>query len=258
VDATSLWDGVRRGHPHLEADACSLLVELLTGAALMQSRSLLTERIQLLVRSSGKAKAIVADSWPDGSLRGILDISSATNNAPWLQHPGNFQVIRSNQGGAPYIGNLELVDGSVSAQVEHYLQQSEQIQASTTLWCDPYTGEAGGLVVEPLPNCTPERLKRLLDALGGLEVTHLWERNPDFLVRWINQGEGAEILSSLNLEYRCRCSKQSLVDTLSAMLNEQVEEIFAGKTFVEVCCEYCGQHYAIAREEIIAFEHRAL
>ena len=35
-------------------------------------------------------------------------------------------------------------------QVEIYLHESEQVQASLTLWCDPSTGHAGGLLVEPL------------------------------------------------------------------------------------------------------------
>ena len=46
----------------------------------------------------------------------------------------------------------------------------------------------------PLPDCPPERLATLVAALEGLEVVPLWERTPDFLGLWINQGAGAEIL----------------------------------------------------------------
>ena len=177
LDATPLWGGVRRGMPHLGPDACAPLVELLSGAALVQSRTLLTERVQLVLRSSGRAKAIVADAWPDGGLRGILDINDDVGDvgdtggadgkgaAPWVAPPGNFQVMRSNPKGSPYIGTLELTDGPISAQVEHYLQQSEQVQACVVLWCDAATGHAGGLLVEPLPFCPPDRLRLMLAAL---------------------------------------------------------------------------------------------
>jgi molecular chaperone Hsp33 len=250
MNASPLWDGARRGHPHLEAGACAMLVELLAAAALLQSRSLLAERMQLVLRSAGRAKAIVADSWPDGSIRGILDLNAESDGGPWIAFPGNFQVMRSNQNGPPYIGNIELIDGPISAQIEHYLQQSEQIQACAAIWCDPFSGEAGGLIVEPLPNCPAERLKRMLAALDGLEVSQPWERTPEFIVGWINQGEGAEILSSLDLEYRCRCSKQSLVDTLGAMPLDQRLEIFDGKNTIEPRCEYCGKPYPISLEEL--------
>lgn len=294
MDARSLWDGVRRGHPHLCPEACALLVELLTAAALLQSRSLLAERLQLVLRSSGRARSIVADSWPDGSLRGILDtmpvpgsklrvarqktspatdqrlalpaLEAGTENGIssevagiagdadisaglWIAPPGNFQVMRSNPGGPPYIGNLELIDGPISAQTEHYLQQSEQVQACVALWCDPDTGDACGLIVEPLPGCPPKRIKAMLDALDGLEVTQAWERTPEFLAEWINQGGRPEILSSLALEYRCRCSRQSLIDTLGAMPKQELEEIFSGGP-AEVCCDYCGHSYSIALQEL--------
>jgi molecular chaperone Hsp33 len=225
-------------------------VELLAGAALMQSRSLLTERIQLLVRSSGRAGSIVADSWPDGRLRGILDIKPESGGAPWIAPPGIFQVMRSNPGGPPYIGNLELVDGPIGAQLELYLHRSEQLRACVAIWCDPSSGEAGGLIVEPLPDCPQERLKQMLAALDGLEVTQPWERTPDFLVKWMNQGEGAAILSSLELEYRCRCSRVSLADTLRAMPPEQRRDLFSGTDQIDVHCEYCGARYSLAPEDL--------
>jgi len=250
LDARPLWNGVRLGHPHLEAEACAALVELLSAALLLQSRNFFSERLQLLLRTSGRAKALVADSWPDGGIRGALDLSSTITEGPWIVAPGSFQVMRSNPSGQPYIGTLDMVDGPVQTQVEAYLQQSEQVQASLQLWCDPSTGDAGGILLEPLPQCPPERLARLVDAIEGLDVVPLWERDPEFLCRWFNQGDGAEILASTDIEYRCRCSKESLLGTLSSFGKDKVEEIFEGGDPVEVRCEYCGEAYLLRREEI--------
>ena len=110
VDASPLWDGVRRGHPHLEPAACACLTELLTATALLQGRTLFAERLQLLVKGSGRAKAVVADRWPDGTFRGVLDPGSAAAEA-WIEAPGVFQVMRSNATGQPYVGHLPLVAG---------------------------------------------------------------------------------------------------------------------------------------------------
>lgn len=250
LDSRPLWDGVRRGHPHLEAEACARLVELLSAALLLQSRTFFSERLQLLLRTVGRAKAAVADSWPDGGIRGVLDLSPTVQEGPWLATPGNLQVMRSNPGGQPYIGTLEMIEGSVQVQVEAYLQQSEQVQASLTLWCDPATGESGGLLVEPLPHCPRERLGALVAAIEGLEVVPNWERDPEFLCRWINQGEGAEVLSATDVQYRCRCSKNSLVETLKAFEPSKLDEIFLGGSPVEVCCDYCGKAYLLSREEV--------
>ncbi len=249
LDASPLWDGVRRGHPHLEGDACACLTMLLTAAALLQSRTLFAERLQLLVKGSGRAKAVVADTWPDGTVRGVLDVNSL-EEGPWIAQPGVLQVMRSNPAGQPYIGHLPLVEGGIEAQLEAYLQQSEQVQASVTLWCDPGTGEAGGLMVEPLPACPPERLNRLIQAIEGLDVVPLWERSPGFLVDWINQGEGAEVFANTDLFYRCRCSKATLMATLSGFPEDQKAQLFEAQDPVEVRCDYCGAVYRIAKADL--------
>lgn len=250
LDASPLWDGLRRGHPHLEGDACACLTELLTGAALIQSRTLFAERLQLLLKGAGRAKAVVADAWPDGAIRGVLDPSEVPSG-PWVKEPGILQVMRSNASGQPYIGHLPLVEGGIATQLEAYLQQSEQVEASVLLWCDPATGEAGGLMVEPMPACPPERLARLVQALEGLEVVPLWERTPEFLVHWINQGEGAEIFARTELAYRCRCSREALVATLGGFPETQKRELFEEQPTVEVRCDYCGTLYHVRREDVL-------
>jgi molecular chaperone Hsp33 len=250
LDASPLWDGVRRGHPQLDRDACACLTELLSATALLQSRGLFAERLQLLLKGSGHAKAVVADSWPDGTIRGVLDVSEKPD-APWILAPGILQVMRSNPDGKPYIGTSELVEGGVTTQVEAYLLLSEQVQASLTLWCDPATGEAGGLLVEPLPHCPPERLARLVQAIESLEVVPNWERTTDFLLGWVNQGKGTEELSTSELHYRCRCNRPALLGTLQGFPMAQQLDLFAEADTLEVRCDYCSMVYSVAREELL-------
>jgi molecular chaperone Hsp33 len=250
VDATALWDGVRRGHPHLEADACACLTELLAATALLNSRTLFLERLQLLMKGSGRAKAVVGDCWPDGTLRGVLDLS-ARGEGDWIEAPGTLEVMRSDPSGAPYIGSLELTEGSIQTQVEAYLLLSEQIQASLSLWCDPATGHAGGILVEPLPDCPPERLRRLVQAIESVEVLQEHEKEPIFLTEWINGGPGAEILGGADLEYRCRCNRNSLLGTVAAFPEPQKRELLQDLDHVEVRCDYCGKVYLLERSEVL-------
>ena len=253
LDASPLWDGVRRGHPHLDPGACACLTELLSATALLQSRTLFAERLQLLLKGSGRAKAVVADCWPDGTIRGVLDLGDPEAQ-DWVAAPGVLDVMRSSAAGQPYIGHLPLVAGGIRVQVEHYLQQSEQIQASLSLWCDPGTGEAGGLLVEPLPDCPPDRLARLIQAIEGLEVVPLWERTADFLASWVSQGEGTVDLAAADLFYRCRCTRESLLETLRRFPAEQKADLLNGPGPLEVRCDYCGTLYPITREDLLTGE----
>lgn len=253
LDASPLWDGVRRGHPHLDAQACAALAEVMAATLLLQSRTFFSERLQILLKTSGRARAVVADAWPDGGVRGMVDLASGpAPDAPWLQPPGTLQVMRSNPAGQPYIGTLAMVEGPPAAQVEAYLQQSEQIEASLSLWCDPGTGEAGGLLVEPMPGCPQERMKTLVAALEGLEVVPLWERTPDFLAAWINGGDGAEVLAALEVHYRCRCGREALLATLRGFGPEKVRDLFNGGEPLDIHCDYCGKAYTIGPEDLAA------
>ena len=250
LNASPLWDGVRRGHPQLEAAACAPLVELLAATLLLQSRTFFSERLQLLLKTSGRAKSLVADSWPDGGIRGMLDAAPGDPAGPWLRPPGVLQVMRSNPAGQPYIGKLEMVEGPLQAQIEAYLLQSEQINASMTLWCDPATGEGGGLLVEPMPDCPPERMESLVAAIEGLEVVPLWERVPEFLARWVNLGAQAELLATTEMRYQCRCSRAALVATLKGFGPERVQELFQSGIAMEVRCDYCGKVFAIHPDDL--------
>lgn len=253
LDASPLWDGVRRGHPHLDPESCACLTELLAAAALLQGRTVFEERLQLLVKGSGRARAVVADSWPDGTIRGVLDLGDPRAK-DWIAAPGVLQVMRSNATGQPYIGNLELVEGGIQTQVEHYLQNSEQVQASLSLWCDPGTGEAGGLLVEPLPDCPPQRLARLVQAIEGLEVVPFWERTSEFLASWVSQGEGTEELAAMDLDYRCRCTREALLETLRGFSKAQKADLFQADGPLEVRCDYCGTLYPITKADLLEGE----
>jgi molecular chaperone Hsp33 len=250
LDASPLWDGVRRGHPQLEAGACASLVELLSAALLLQSRTFFSERLQLLLKGSGRARAVVADAWPDGSIRGILDPRPERAEGPWVAAPGLLNVMRSSASGPPYVGSLDLVAGDLQAQIEAYLLQSEQVQASLTLWCEASTGEAGGLLVEPMPGCPPERLAQLVHAVEGLEVVPLPERTPAFLCEWVNKGEGVEILCASDIRYHCRCSRESLARTLTGFGKARLEELFVGDEPLSVTCDYCGKVFSFTREDL--------
>jgi molecular chaperone Hsp33 len=253
LDASTLWDGVRRGHPQLDAAACACLTELLSATALLNSRALFLERLQLVIKGAGRATSVVTDCWPNGTLRGVLDLSEKPDG-PWIDLPGTLRVIRSTAVAQPWTGTLPLVAGPISTQVETYLRHSEQIQASLTLWCDPLTGQAGGLLAEPLPDCPPQRLNLLVQAIEGLEVLQDHERVPAFLVEWVNGGEGAEILGSVDLFYRCRCTRSGLLGTLLGFPEDQRRDLFEAEPSVEVRCDYCGKTYLMERHEVLPGE----
>jgi redox-regulated HSP33 family molecular chaperone len=101
-----------------------------------------------------------------------------------------------------------------------------------------------------MPDCPPERLAILVEALEGLEVVPFWERTPDFLCLWINQGAGAEILGSTAMRYFCRCTRESLLTALQGFGPAERSALFKEGSPISVRCDYCGRDYAIVPADL--------
>ena len=102
------------------------------------------------------------------------------------------------------------------------------------------------------PDCPPVRLARLVEAIEGLEVVPFWERTAEFLASWVSQGEGIEEPEATELFYRCRCTREALVEALRRFPTEQKADLFKGTEPLEVRCDYCGTMYPISRDDLMA------
>ena len=220
--------------------------------ALLMGRSHGLQRIQLLLKSLGRIETMMIDVWPDGSLRGFCDHRETETED--LKTPGQIRVMRSNEGEQPYTGVLPLIEGGIAKQLESYLSQSEQIQASVTMWIDPLTGQGGAFMVEPLPQCPPKRLARLIHAVEGFEVVLPEERTHAFIASWINGGAGAIETASSELRYECRCSKESLIDIMRKFSSSDRDHLFSNQPSTEVHCDYCANVYQISVEDLLSSE----
>jgi len=249
VEMGPLWDRIRRHHPSYDAPQSAILAEGLMATLLLLGRSDFLQRVQFMVKSSGHIKNLMADAWPDGSIRGFCDLGSS-QEASSLELPGSIQVMRSQPSGEPYRGLLPLVEGGLDKQLEAYFQQSEQIETSVHLWCDPLTGLGGALKVEPLPLCPTERLSRLIQALEGLDVVPFEERTTEFLATWINQGEGCQLLTSSDIRYACRCNRNDLVRIMKGFSPEEKQHLFDVQDHTEVRCDYCSEVFIIRPSDL--------
>jgi redox-regulated HSP33 family molecular chaperone len=78
-----------------------------------------------------------------------------------------------------------------------------------------------------------------------------WERTPEFLAAWVSQGEGTEDLAATDLFYRCRCTREALLETLRRFPEAQKAELFTEGEPLEVRCDYCGTLYPITRGDLL-------
>ncbi len=234
----------------------------LTGAALLRRIFLkVPSRILLEVRGDGPLGQLIAESDEEGALRGTV-------GAPRLETPvhgmriatlvggGVLRVTRQN-GGSRYSGEVELVSGELGDDLTHYLQQSEQIRSAVLLGVLPRPNgiaAAGGLIVEALPGTDDEVVERLEHNIRAIEgVSFLLESGGvPALERAVLDGLEREVIESQAVEYRCRCSRQRLLEKLVPLAAVQLEDLLDADGRCEATCAFCNSKYLYSAEELTA------
>lgn len=260
VDLTGALEEARR-RLDLSPLAAVALGRALTAAVLVQRIALkVPSRVVVEVLGDGPLGKIIAESESSGGIRGMVGEPQLPNPAdggmkisPYVGK-GLLRVTRES-GTNRYSSQVELVTGELGEDLAHYLEQSEQIRSAVLLGVLPKPSgiaAAGGLVVEALPGTETrlvsdlERNVRLLDGVSSI----LEQRGAGGLAQTVLEGLDPERLDSLELSYRCRCSRDSLLDKLQPLASTEGESLLNAASHCEAVCAFCGEIYRFSAGEL--------
>jgi len=269
ITTTALMNEIRRRH------GMSMPVGVATGrvatAALLLSSTLKDDQVltaeihcngplgfvRATVDSHGGVRAYAAVSTvPDG-----LTAESAVGTA------GHFKVVRDLGFGEPYSGIVPLVKGNIAADLAWYIYSSDQIKSAVGL-DEIVEGRqitaAGAFLVQSMPPdssdlqdelrelALSERMAERVEALPPLPELL---RAPDFAAAVLGHlmPEGYKALETVEIAFRCACSRDRIEAGLRMVSSDELEEIIvetAGP--LEVRCHFCGDLYTFTPEQIRA------
>ena len=271
----------RHGYPDPVA---ALMAEAMALASLLASTLKYDGVFSLQAQGDGAVRVVVVDVTSDGDIRGYAQFDDArlddarladlgvdtTPDAPpmglarRLLGKGHlaFTVARgANQ--SPYQGIVELRGKSLVDCVDHYFQQSEQIETAIRLAVGRMA-DAGGverwraaaLMIQRLPEDTAEYETGLRDLADGewrdLKALVVGPDGGVMLDRAIAPAAAArQILASDRLAMHparplragCRCSEARVRATLRALPRDEIESLTIDGEVV-VTCEFCAARYA--------------
>lgn len=262
ADITPAAEEARRRHD-LSPISAVALGRALTAAALLRRIFLkVPSRLLLEVKGDGPLGQILAEADDEGALRGLV-------GEPRLETPpeggmkiaplvgrGILRVTRLD-GRSRYSGEVELVSGELGDDLTHYLQQSEQIRSAVLLGVLPKpTGiaAAGGLIVEALPGTDESVLERLEHNIRSVEgVSYLLDSGGvPALERAVLEGLDREVIEAQPVEFRCRCRRDGLLETLMTLAASDLEGLLDDSGQCEAICAFCNTTYVYSAEELTA------
>lgn len=250
---------IRHHTSHL---ASAALGRAMNGALLLAATMKDNERIALRLKGDGPIGEVVADAEgthvrgyvgdPDVFLplkNGKLDVGGAIG-------AGNIIVTRYLQNAEPFTGYAELVDGEIASDLTNYLYTSEQTPSSVALGVlvnkEGQVIASGGYFIQAMPGCAEETLAQLEENISLTPyVTQLLELGytPEKMIETIARGLDVTIQESIELSYKCRCSREKILGALVTLGQEDISAMSQDEE-TEVHCQFCNETYKFSGEEI--------
>mmetsp|Transcript_24827 Transcript_24827/g.72730 ORF Transcript_24827/g.72730 Transcript_24827/m.72730 type:complete len:397 (-) Transcript_24827:379-1569(-) len=236
--------------------ACSVLI----------SNGMQDEQVfQITVDGDGPLRGIVAISSGLGEVRGYVG-NPGIGEMPLQEAVGKgvLKVVKNHPSWPnPYNGIAAIRSSDIDRDVGGYLAESEQrscaLAASTSV-----TGilckAAGGYLVEKLPECSDETMKKVEDNLAVLVEKDGGDKLPtNLLLNGVTPLEIAEIildgldmkpLQQIEPKAKCECSEERLFRSLRLLPREEVDDILEKEEQIEARCQFCGKVYRMGPEEV--------
>ncbi|MGI6701401.1 MAG: Hsp33 family molecular chaperone HslO [Christensenellales bacterium] len=185
---------------------------------------------------------------------GKLDVGFAVGNQ------GNITVIKDLGLKEPYVGVSSLVSGEIGEDFAYYYLTSEQQPtafAAGVLIENGVCAGAGGVVIQPMPDCKDHIITVLEDIMTKFTdiSSQLKELEPiDIINREFSHFEH-QILEPKYPKFQCICSEQRMGSIIRSLAPVEVFEILKTDRKMEILCHFCNKKYRYTADEVIAIRN---
>lgn len=233
------------------------LGELLTGTVLVRETMSPGERVQGILRGANNRGTLVADSQPDGTMRGLCNLPEGMQHIDWK--PGAvLMMMRSLPGGKVHQGVVGIDKAkSISEALMLYMHESEQITTMIDVACDTRDdGQvlvSGGYVMQLLPELSDSKLAIMTERLSDFpSMKELLAKGstPEHVLDELLYAMPYTKLGKSPLRFACNCSEFRVLASLSTLDRSDLQQLIQGPEVLEIDCDFCGKHYAISPEKL--------
>lgn len=242
----------------LSGTSAEILGELVTGSVLARELMSPDLRMQVVLRGAKGTGSAVADAYPGGRTRGMLN-HKAGHATFELGGDAMMQVTRNLARGDLHQGivPVEAAEG-VSGAFHNYFTTSEQVTTAVGL-ASPWSGEdvvrAGGYVVQMLPEGTPADLDRMSAHIERLPpIQTLLEdvgADADQLLARLLDGVDHVRVNDGPVFWGCVCDLTRVVSALATLPRNEIAELAEQEEGLDIGCDYCGKHYQVPRTQLL-------
>lgn len=237
----------------------NLLGEMLVATSLLTATLKFEGDITMQIQGDGALRFAVVNGNNRQQLRALARLNGEVDNQMTLQDmvgKGVLVITLSPIKGERYQGIVELVGNSISASLEQYFMQSEQLL--TKLIIKTSGQQAGGILLQVLPNAENNRedfehLATLAETTTTDELLNLSAH--EMLYRLFHEEE-VEVFPAEEVCFHCGCSEMRSAHALLMLGEAELKDIFAENNGrITTRCECCGREYIFTSQSLAKFNN---
>lgn len=233
----------------------ALLGEALVASVLMSGTLKFEGILSVQARGNGPVNLLMAECTHDKKVRAIAqwDGEIPTENLTKQLGSAQLAITIDPVQGKRYQGIVSLEEEKLADCLTHYFEQSEQLSTYILLFCD---GDmASGIFLQQLPAQDKEssdddawnRITQFASTLSQEEIHSL--ASEDLLNRLFHEEE-VTLYPEEPVMFECNCSKQRTINALTSLGQDEVYEILAEQSVIDINCQFCNELYRFQKADI--------
>lgn len=238
----------------------TLSVGSLMGSMLKSDKEQLTIRIN----GGGPIGTVLVDAYSDGHVRGFVSdphIMLQYNDTGKLAvgtavgKDGYLEVIKDLNMKENWSGTVELQSGEIGDDFAYYFTVSEQTPSAVSVGVlvnpDNSIQSAGGMIIQMMPDATEEDIVKVEKIVSNMEpISKLISEKESLEDILHSLFDDAKILTSQEIEFRCKCDRASMKRVLVTLSKEERQKLIEEDHGCEITCNFCNEKYYFNEEEL--------
>lgn len=247
VHLDQTWRSVieRHNYPDVLRD---LMGELSAAAVLLAATLKLKGSLVLQIHGKGALKLLVVECTGNLEVRATAKCEGELGQRTLreLVGDGRFVITLDPKDGNQAYQGIVALDGDTVAEIlQNYMARSEQLD--TRMWLAADGQQAAGMLLQRLPEQKSEdadAFGRASQLAATLKREELLSLPADELIHRLYHEEDIRLFESQSVTFNCTCSRSNVARMLKMLGREEVADILAERSEIEVFCEFCNERYA--------------
>jgi len=263
VTVSETWQRIMENHDYPQP-VKNILGELLVATSLLTATLKFDGDITVQLQGDGPMTLAVINGNNKQQMRGVARVQGEVADDASLKDligNGYLVITISPQEGERYQGVVGLEGDTLAACLEDYFMRSEQLPTRLFIRTGSVDGKAaaGGMLLQVLPAQDAQiddfnHLATLTETIKAEELLTL----PANDVLWrLYHEEEVTLYDPQEVAFTCSCSRERCAAAIRTLPDEEIDNILAEDSEIDMNCDYCGSHYVFDAMDIAAIRNNA-